>query len=123
MRNRVREWTAHIAVALLVSLPALWAPHSFDPHHDAENALLLVVAHDESAHHFDTAPGDGTSDPLHCVVCHLARLLRPRLEGQSFQAPAVQVAPTIALEWLSPLSAAPVAQPSLRSPPDSPISA
>jgi hypothetical protein len=116
----LRKWTVQTAVALLVSLPALLAPHSFDERHDAENRLGLV-AHDES-HRFAALPSEGEAHPLHCVVCHMARLLRPHVEVRSLPAPTPHIAARITLELITASSAAPAEHPSLRSPPESPVS-
>src|SRR5688572_21913029 len=121
MLHRFRERSAHVAAALVVLLALVGAPHSVDPGHDADHGVVLV-AHDESAHRVRPAASDPDTYSRHCLVCHLSRSFRPRTEARNASAPATQVVARIHLEIFTASSAAPAAQPPLRSPPASPVS-
>jgi hypothetical protein len=104
---------------LLVSLATFGGsvviPHGTDCHDRCINAL---VEHDASAHRFQSAALTAYSDPLHCLVCHSARTMRPR-QTAAFQpgAPPVENSPRVHHEFFALAPAAPAAQPPLRSPP------
>lgn len=121
MLRRFRERSTHVAAALAVLCAMVGAPHSADPHHDADHGVALV-AHDESAHRVRSAASGTDTHPLHCLVCHLARSFRPRTETRIMSAPAARAGARIHLEIFTASPAALVAQPPLRSPPASPVS-
>jgi hypothetical protein len=120
MLCRFRGWTGAVAASLVVTLGTLWAPHSADPHHDAEYALSFV-AHDETAHRVTSAESASDTRPLHCLVCHLVRLMRRHAQTREVTAPHPEVIVRVHTEVFTASSSASVVQPPLRSPPASPI--
>jgi hypothetical protein len=114
-RARSIAATALIALATL----SVWsaAPHQDDCHEAI--CASVVVLHDPSAHSVgrDTST---TDRPLHCVLCHWTRIVRPSANATYQLAPAVDCT----VRFLGDLVGAPqafvAAQPPLRAPPSSP---
>jgi hypothetical protein len=116
-RGRARS----IAATALLSLVTLsvWsaAPHQDDCHEAI--CASVVVPHDTSAHSVgrDTST---TDRPLHCVLCHWTRIVRPSATAASHLTPPVDCT----VRFLGDLVRAPqtfvAAQPPLRAPPSSP---
>jgi hypothetical protein len=123
MLSRLRERSACICGLLAVFFAAVGSPHSTDPRHDADRAIVAAgfVAHDETDHQLRTPVPDSESSDAHCVICHFARSFRPRTEGRVLSAASVRLAEYHLHEIFAAPSAALVAQPPLRSPPASPI--
>jgi hypothetical protein len=120
MLTFVRARTSSVAATLLVSLLSLQLPHPGDADHDSHGSLALF-AHDPASHAVrNTVPEEGTP-PLHCVVCHLARSLRPQADASSLPLPVVSTGTHAHLEVFTAARPAPLAQPPLRSPPASPF--
>jgi len=124
MLSWVRTHSRVVAAIALVSLTTLtiWsaAPHG-DPCHDQECASF-VPPHDESAHRLgrESAPD---AHPLHCVLCHWTRIVRPPA-STSLRIEVVVAAGITASEVLSVATqAASAARPPLRAPPASPARA
>jgi hypothetical protein len=119
---RVRAST--IATVAMFSMAAVGGaavvPHE-DDCHDACPAS--VGAHNPAAHRIGGTSVDADNHPLHCLVCHWVRAFRPRTEARVVSAPSTETAVNIYVEIVSTSGRAPVAQPPLRSPPSSPISA
>lgn len=88
---------------------------------ECHDECAVVVAHDASAHQVRANATGGETHPLHCLVCHWARSFRPHTETRIISTPAVQAGDCIHVEFFTASSAAPVAQPPLRSPPISPV--
>lgn len=109
-----------IAATALLSLATLsvWsaAPHPDDCH---ESICAVVVTHDPSAHSVgrDTAT---THRPLHCVLCHWTRIVRPPAAVAHHLAPAVDRAVWFLVDVVRAPEAFLAAQPPLRAPPSSP---
>jgi hypothetical protein len=110
-----------IAATALLSLVAIsvWsaAPHQ-DDCHDAVCASI-VVPHEPSAHSIgrDTSTSDR---PLHCVLCHWTRIVRPSPSTAHTLAPAVERNVRLLVDLFSAPQAIFAAQPPLRAPPPSP---
>ena len=110
-----------IAVPALLSLATLsvWSatPHQ-DDCHDAICASA-VVPHDPSAHSIsrDTST---TDRPLHCVLCHWTRVVRPSATVAHQLAPAVHRTVRLLVDIVRAPEAFLAALPPLRAPPSSP---
>ena len=119
MLKVVRTRTSTVAAALLVSLFSLHLPHVADADHE-DHGSLVVFAHDASTHALSrTAPDDGAA-PLHCVVCHFGRSVRPRTDPATLPAPTESTGAHLNLDVSTAARPALVAQPPLRAPPASP---
>jgi hypothetical protein len=113
-RARSMAATALISLATLSVWPA--APHQDDCHEAI--CASVVLPHDTSAHSVgrDTST---TDRPLHCVLCHWTRNVRP-------SATVAHLGPAVdrTVRFLGDLVRAPqifvAAQPPLRAPPSSP---
>jgi hypothetical protein len=121
MLSWFRAHARAIAAAALLSLVTLsvWsaAPHQ-DDCHDAV-CVSLVVPHDPSAH--SIGRGASTTDrPLHCVLCHWTRTVRPSSSAAHPLAPAVARDVRFLVDVFSAPEANLAAQPPLRAPPSSP---
>lgn len=114
---RVRA--SRVAAALLLAVVAfggsLAAPHATDCHD--VTCASAVVAHDASAHRVRGATAAAAVHPLHCLVCHWARSFRPPTEARVLSAPAGCAGACLRVDVFTAYSAAPAAQPPLRSPP------
>jgi hypothetical protein len=122
MLNRFRKRGAYLAAALAAFLATVGAPHSIDPRHDSDRAIV-VVPHDEANHQLRSPDTGQDSHDSHCVMCHFARSFRPRTDARIGHAPPDQASAHHPFEIFRAWSAAPAAQPPLRSPPASPFSA
>ena len=107
-----------VAAATLVSLTALGglssATHGADCHED--DCAYSLLSHDPYEHGI-VATQDDAGHPLHCILCHWTRSLRPSTEAvhQIARPVTSDVRPhTDIPAALSPVQAA---QPPLRSPP------
>ena len=121
MLSWVRVRSRVVAAIALVSLTTLtvWsaAPHG-DACHDQECASF-VPPHDPSAHRLGRESATDTH-PLHCVLCHWNRIVRPPA-STSHHIEAVAEAGIIANEVPSVATQATSAsRPPLRAPPASP---
>jgi len=116
-----RSQSRAIAAAALVSLTTLtvWsaAPHGDDCH---EAVCAVVVAHHDPSAHGVGRDSGSAERPLHCVLCHWTRIVRPSTDTPHHIAPAVEAQ----VRWYVEVSNAPqsvsAAQPPLRAPPLSP---
>jgi len=110
---------APVAATTLVWMTAVGgaavAPHEDDCHDAACRAI--AVEHDASAHRMGAAPADDESQPLHCLVCHWVRALRPRAEARFVSTVASEAGVRMPVQFFVVSGRAPVAQPPLRSPP------
>lgn len=97
------------------------APHEDDCHDAACHAV--IVEHDASAHRVGAPSVDDETHPLHCLVCHWVRAFRPRTEARFVSALASDAGMRIPVQFVAISSRAPFAQPPLRSPPSSPVTA
>jgi len=110
-----------VAAVSLVSLTTLsvWSatPHQ-DDCHDAICASA-IVPHDPSAHSIGRDSSDADR-PLHCVLCHWTRIVRP-LSGAAHQiAPSLERNVRTLVDIVSSPQFFFAAQPPLRAPPSSP---
>jgi hypothetical protein len=117
-----RERARSIAATTLLALATLsvWsaAPHE-DDCHDAICASALVP-HDPSAHSIGRSP-ETAERPLHCVLCHWTRIVRPSGHVEHQSAPVVERNVRIVVASFSAPQAVFAAQPPLRAPPSSPL--
>lgn len=114
------------ARARLVAAPALlslltltvWSatPHQDDCHEAV--CTSVVVPHDASQHSVGRTTSD-TDRPLHCVLCHWTRIVRPLTTVAYHAAPAVQRNDRILVDPVNAPEAFVAAQPPLRAPPAS----
>ncbi len=108
-----------VTTLLVLALAAVQMPHLAAAHHDEHGTV--IVSHDASAHRVGGS-GVGQSDRQeHCLACHWGRSLRLGLESSVPKAPAIEPADVRVSDQPSVSGRAPVAQPSLRSPPFLPI--
>jgi hypothetical protein len=118
-----RAHSRSIAATALISLATLsvWSatPHQ-DDCHDAMCASV-VVSHDSSAHSLGRAPSE-TDRPLHCVLCHWTRVVRPTATAAQHLAPPVERNVRSLVNIVSAPQYFSAAQPPLRAPPSSPDS-
>jgi hypothetical protein len=116
-----RSHASRIATIALVALAALGAtavtPHADDCHESA--CLPMAVEHDADAHRVGApAPGDD-AQPFHCLVCHVLRSFRPRIETGPLNAPVAEAGAVRAVESFPLATASEAVQPPLRAPPPS----
>jgi hypothetical protein len=107
-----------IAIAALVSLAGLTslsaAVHDAGECHD--ECAAGVLRHDPWSHAIGSATADA-EHPLHCVLCHWTRTVRPSAETVHVVArPLAQNVRSVSDVLIAPLRAL-AAQPPLRSPP------
>ena len=119
MLKVVRARTSTVAAALLVSLFSLHLPHVADADHDAHESLV-VFAHDASTHALSRTAPDAGAAPLHCVVCHFGRSVRPRTDAATLPAPTESTGAHINLDVFTTVRPVLVPQPPLRAPPAAP---
>jgi hypothetical protein len=119
MLSWFRSQSRGIASAALAALVALTlssaAPHS-DDCHGAECGA--IVPHDASSHGVGR-PEQSTDLPIHCVLCHITRSVRPTPETAQLLAPSLTGDVSATLDVFSSPSQTALAQPSLRGPPAS----
>jgi len=102
------------ALASLVTL-TVWsaAPHPDDCH---DPVCGVVAPHDWSGHSIGRAQSTATH-PLHCILCHWTRTVRPpAATGEPF-IPAVEDHPRAHVDVFSALPQFAATQPPLRAPP------
>ena len=114
-----RARSRSIAATALLSLVALtvWSagPHQDDCH---EAMCAAALPHDASAH---TVSRDTPSAhrPLHCVLCHWTRIVRPSDTAAYHVTPAVDSTVRFLIDSVYAPEAILAAQPPLRAPPSS----
>ena len=117
MLSWFRERSRSIAGAALLALVTLTissaAPHP-DDCHDAECSVALP--HDPNGHSVER-PQESSGQPIHCVLCHWTRSVRPTPETAPFLAPALAEDVRVATDAFSAPSQIFLAQPALRGPP------
>ena len=116
-----RAHARSIGAASLVSLATL-SVWSATPHHDdCHDALcaLVVVPHDPSAHSIgrDSSEADR---PLHCVLFHWTRIVRPSAGTAQHISPSLERNVRTLVDIVSSPQFFFAAQPPLRAPPASP---
>jgi hypothetical protein len=119
MLSWFRRQSREIAGAALAALVALTlssaAPH-LDDCHGAECGAILP--HDASSHSV-SRPEQSTGHPIHCVLCHVTRSVRPTPETAHVLAPSLTGDVSATLDVFSAPSQTTLSQPSLRGPPAS----
>ena len=113
-RAQLRSLTVATFVALSVSGGANVVEHGLGGH-DAHGPLLVV--HDASAHAFNDGSAARQAEPLHCVLCHLTRTVRPALESAHHAPTYDNPATPLPRPGLLVPAVFPAAEPPLRSPP------
>jgi len=122
MLSWFRERSRSIASAALLALVTLTissaAPHP-DDCHDAECGLGLP--HDPSGHSIGKTQ-ESSGQPIHCVLCHWTRSVRPPTHGTTpLFAPALAEDVRISFDVFIAPSQTVLAQPALRGPPATPV--
>jgi hypothetical protein len=116
-----RAHARSIGATALLSLTTLtvWSatPHQ-DDCHDAVCASA-VVSHDPSSHSVGRST-TAEERPLHCVLCHWTRIVRPSTNTAQHLTPAADRTVRILLDVVRAPQAFVSAQPPLRAPPASP---
>ncbi len=107
-----------VAAATLVSLVGLGglssATHGADCHDD--DCYIALLPHDPSSHGIGSATPDA-GHPLHCILCHWTRSMRPSTETVHQFARPITTDLRPQPDVLGSLSLVQAAQPPLRSPP------
>ena len=118
MLHWFRTQAQALGAMLLVSLATLGASAAVPHHDDCHEALCaaVVLPHDASQHSLGSA-ASADEHPLHCVVCHWTRLLRPPTGGSHDFAAAVEVRGRTSPAVVRVPLVFPAAEPPLRSPP------
>jgi len=120
-----RVHASRIAITAIISLATVGvsavSPHEDDCHDAACRAM--AVEHDADAHRIGAPPMGTDAHPLHCLVCHWVRSFRPRTEAKLLSTPAAEAGTEVHVALFRVAASAPVAQPPLRSPPQSPVHA
>jgi hypothetical protein len=115
-----RAWSRLVSSAALVSLVTLtlWssAPHPDDCH---DRECGPVALHDPSGHSV-SRPAHANGEPIHCVLCHWTRSLRPAPGTVPLVTPAGAEDVQASIDVFGAPSQTSLAQPSLRAPPASP---
>jgi hypothetical protein len=119
MLNRLRRRSAFAAVLIAAVFGTIGAPHSTDPRHDSDRAIV-VVPHNHADHQLRSPGADSDSTDTHCVLCHFARTFRPRGDVRAVSAPPTRGTAHHPAEVFVAYSTDRVTQPPLRAPPASP---
>jgi hypothetical protein len=116
-RARIRSLAAGVLLSFVTLGASSAVPHDDDCHESL--CVLSIVPHDASQHGIrsESSPAE---QPLHCVVCHWVRLLRPSVEVVREFAPAANDDGRVASDVIGVPLVALAAQPPLRSPPYAP---
>jgi hypothetical protein len=115
-RARARSVAATALLALVAITVGSALPHR-DDCHDA--ICAVIVPHDPSAHSIDRVDTAHDDRPLHCVLCHWTRIVRPSATVAHHLTPAVDRAAGFLVDVVVAPEAFLAAQPPLRAPPAS----
>jgi hypothetical protein len=114
-RVHARRLAAATLVALVTVSGVTSLAHGVECHDD--ECVLAVVRHDPASHSVASGSTTDAAGPLHCVLCHWTRPIRPSSEAAGFLArPRIDTV-LLHFEVLGVVSQVQSAQPSLRSPP------
>jgi hypothetical protein len=116
-RARARSVGATALLSLVTLSVGSALPHP-DDCHDAFCAV--VVPHDPSAHSIGRADTSNDDRPLHCVLCHWTRIVRPSANTAHHIAPVVERNARSFVNIVRSPQSVVAAQPPLRAPPTSP---
>src|SRR5262245_58784944 len=120
MLSWFRAWSRSIAGAALFALVTLTissaAPHPDDCHDDE---CGLALPHDPSGHSVGRTQ-QSSDHPIHCVLCHWTRSVRPAPETAQLVAPALTENVRVSVDVVVAPSQTFLAQPALRGPPVTP---
>lgn len=102
----------------MLSCAGVWSvvDHAADCH---DGECLAAVVHDATAHSYRSGAPAAPEHPLHCVLCHTVRSLRPLPEVSPAFVPVATVRLRIHASGVVVAQVFPAAQPPLRSPPRS----
>jgi hypothetical protein len=114
-RVRARALAAAVLAALATLGAASIVPHEDDCHEG--QCIATVAPHDPSQHHV-RASSTADDHPLHCVVCHWQRLLRPAAVLAQRLAPPAPDPDRFGFDAVRVPPLLRASQPPLRSPPD-----
>jgi hypothetical protein len=115
-RARIRSISAAAFVSVVALTLSSSAPHEDDCHGPGCGVSL---PHDPSGHAVGRDSGS-TDHPLHCVLCHWTRVVRPPADSAQPLSSTVEVAPRTFVDIQRAPQHVPTAQPPLRAPPASP---
>jgi hypothetical protein len=115
-RERSRSMASAALFALVTLTISSAAPHP-DDCHDVDCALTLP--HDPTGHSIGK-PQESSGQPIHCVLCHWTRSVRPTPETTPFFEPALSEDVRVSIDAFIALAQNFLAQPSLRGPPATP---
>jgi hypothetical protein len=118
-----RARASTIATIAMLSMAVVGGSAVVPHEDDCHDGCPASAGHNPAAHRIGGTSVDTDGHPLHCLVCHWVRAFRPRTEARVVSAPSTETAVNVYVELVSVSGRAPVAQPPLRSPPGSPISA
>jgi len=108
-----------IGVVTLWSMATLTAWSAVPHHDDCHDAMCAsdVVPHDVSSHSVGRDDSSTAERPLHCVLCHWTRIVRPSATAAYHLAEAVDRAIRFPVQVVHAPEAFIAAQPPLRAPP------
>jgi hypothetical protein len=116
---RARARSVAATALLCLATLSVWSalPHPDDCY---DTICAVVVPHDPSAHSVGRADRSSTDRPLHCVLCHWTRMVRPSATAaHHLTTPAVDRAVWFLVDAVVAPEAFVAAQPPLRGPPSS----
>jgi hypothetical protein len=116
-RARARSIAATALLSLITLTGWSAAPHQ-DDCHDA--ICAVIVPHDPSAHSIGRAETSHADRPLHCVLCHWTRIVRPSANTAHHIVPVVERNARSFVNIVRSPQAVVAAQPPLRAPPSTP---
>ena len=116
-RAKARSFGA-TALLSLVTL-TVWSalPHRDDCH---DEICAVIVPHDPSAHSVGRTDSSNGDRPLHCVLCHWTRIVRPSTNTAHHIEPVVERNARSFVNIVRSPQAVVAAQPPLRAPPTPP---
>jgi hypothetical protein len=109
-----------VGATALLSLVALSVGSALPHQDDCHDAICsVIVPHDPSAHSIGRADTSHDDRPLHCVLCHWTRNVRPSTNAAYHLTPAVDRTVRFLIDVVVAPEAFVAAQPPLRAPPSS----
>ena len=113
-RARARSVAATALLSLVTLSVGSALPHR-DDCHDA--ICAVVVPHDPSGHSIGRADTSNADRPVHCVLCHWTRIVRPTASTAHHLTPAADRPVRFLVDLVFAPEAFLAAQPPLRAPP------